>query len=423
LNYQLKHIASIVGATPSVKNDLTIEHLLLDSRRVYAPATSLFFALKGPRRDGHQFIPELYKRGVRAFIISEALDTTSFPEAAFLLVKDTLTALQELAAHHRKQFDIPVIGITGSNGKTIVKEWLYQLLNEDFNIVRSPKSYNSQIGVPLSVWQMNEQNTLAIFEAGISKPDEMEKLAKIIQPTIGVVTNIGEAHNEGFASSQQKINEKIRLLKGAQYAIFNVDNAELSKTINDWWEGETHATHKEPFKMIGWGEKKDAVFQITGIKKAISSTIIEGVYNKEKKAITIPFTDDASIENAITCCCVLFCLNIWDKIIAARMKQLQPINMRLELKKGINNCSVINDSYSADLSSLNIALNFLDNQSAGTKKVVVLSDFLQSGLADDELYQQITVALQNHAVNKIIGITRVFSNYRIVYPALPVFTI
>ena len=198
----MNHIASIIGSI-SVVAETAVEYLLLDSRKVYSPAASLFFALKGPRRDGHQFIPELYKKGVRNFVISEEQDVSVYPDANFIVVSDTLAALQQLAVYHRSRFDIPVIGITGSNGKTIVKEWLYQLLHEEYVIVRSPKSYNSQIGVPLSIWQMDEQYTLGIFEAGISQPGEMETLEKIIQPTIGVLTNIGEAHNEGFADNSR----------------------------------------------------------------------------------------------------------------------------------------------------------------------------------------------------------------------------
>ena len=375
MNYQLSHIASIVNAEEKIVSDTIIEHLLPDSRRVYSPATSLFFALKGPRRDGHQFISDLYKRGIRSFVVSETIDTGSFPEATFLLVKDTLAALQQLAAYHRRQFKIPVIGITGSNGKTIVKEWLYQLLHEDFNIVRSPKSYNSQTGVPLSVWQMNEQNTLAIFEAGISKPGEMEKLEKIIQPTIGVLTNIGEAHSEGFDSQTQKEEEKKKLFR----------NAKLPSPLN-----------------------------VIEINKKPASTIITACPDKnesKKNTIEIPFTDDASVQNAITCWQTLLSLQINPLVIQQRMKLLQPVNMRLELKKGINNCSVINDSYSADLSSLSIALDFLDSQSAGTKKSVILSDFLQSSLPDSELYKQIAFALQNHSVNKIIGVGEKISKF------------
>jgi Alr-MurF fusion protein len=367
LSYSIQHIAQIINAATTSNEETLIEHLLLDSRRVYAPSASIFFALKGLRRDGHQFIPELYKKGIRVFVISETIDAVVFPGAHFLLVKDTLAALQQLAAYHRKQFKIPVIGITGSNGKTIVKEWLYQLLNEDFNIVRSPKSYNSQIGVPLSVWQMNAQHSLGIFEAGISQPGEMEKLEKIIQPTIAIVTNIGEAHSEGFETKQQKLEEKNILLKNA---------------------------------------KQPAALTVTNINQDSSCTKIFATQPGDTEAISIdiPFTDDASVENALTCWRIMLMMEYSNEVIAQRMKQLLPVQMRLELKKGINNCSLINDSYSADLSSLNIALNFLDNQSAGTKKIVILSDFLQSGLQSEELYKQIAASLQNHGVNKVIGI-------------------
>ncbi|MEO7394224.1 MAG: Mur ligase family protein, partial [Chitinophagaceae bacterium] len=375
MNYQLNHIAEVVNANAPVFSKTTIEHLLLDSRRVYSPATSLFFALKGPRRNGHQFITELYKRGVKSFVVNEGIDAASFPEAVFLFVNDTLVALQQLASYHRQQFSIPVIGITGSNGKTMVKEWLYQLLHEDFNIVRSPKSYNSQIGVPLSVWQINEHNTLGIFEAGISRPGEMEKLEQIIQPNIGVLTNIGEPHSEGFESPMQKEEEKKKLFRKAIMP---------------------------------------AALKIISINKKVASTLIIAELDKpdpESMEIEIPFTDDASVQNAITCWSVLLHLNISAEVISGRMKLLQPVNMRLELKKGINNCSVINDSYSADLSSLGIALNFLYNQSAGTKKTVILSDFLQSGLPDSGLYKQIASALQNHSINKIIGIGEKISKF------------
>lgn len=367
LTYSLDHIAGIVGSVSKVA-DITIEYLVLDSRKIYSPAASLFFALKGPRRDGHQFIREVYKKGVRNFIVSDLIETIAYQEANFIFVKDTLEALRQLAAYHRRQFNIPVIGITGSNGKTIVKEWLYQLLHSDYNIVRSPKSYNSQIGVPLSVWQMNEQHTLGIFEAGISQPGEMEKLEKIIQPTIGVLTNIGEAHSEGFASVEQKEAEKRILFKNA----------------------------KEP-----------ATLDIVEIKKQADNTVIYAKKDKslaETISIEIPFTDDASVQNAITCWRVMLMMGYDDEVIRNRMKLLSPVNMRLELKKGINHCNIINDSYSADLSSLQIALNFLDQQSAGTKKTVILSDFLQSALKDEELYAFILENLKKHGVSHLIGI-------------------
>ena len=411
MSYSISHITRIISAESTIVSDTIIEHLLTDSRRTYSPASSLFFATKGIRRDGHQFIPDLYKRGVRNFVISRPILMADFPEANFLAVKDTIAALQQLAAYHRRQFNIPVIGITGSNGKTIVKEWLYQLLHPDYHIVRSPKSYNSQIGVPLSVWQMNKQHTLAIFEAGISQPGEMENLQKIIQPTIGLITNIGEAHSEGFANNEQKVTEKIKLFKEAAQVVFGYNNQLVLKSVQEWKNEKIPASDNEPFTLFGWGESEDAWLQITDLKKDTSSTSIIGFIGRQTQHIDIPFTDNASIENAVSCWCVLRILNISQPVIESRMKNLQPVNMRLELKKGINNCSVINDSYSADLSSLNIALNFLDNQTGSAKKVVVLSDFLQSGLEENELYRKIGRTLQNHSLYKIIGIGERISNF------------
>ena len=368
LNYSISHISRIINAQASIINDTSIEHLLSDSRKIYSSASSLFFCIKGPRRDGHQFIPELYKKGVRNFVISAPINSSDYPGANFMLVKDALEGLQQLAAHHRRQFRIPVIGITGSNGKTIVKEWLYQLLHEDYNIVRSPKSYNSQIGVPLSVWQMNEQHTLAIFEAGISQPGEMEKLERIIRPTIGILTNIGEAHSEGFSSVVQKEEQKRILFK----------NAVLPPLL-----------------------------EIIEIKKQTLCTVITARSDKSSSkliSIEIPFTDDASIQNAISCWQLMLMLGYDNAIVNNGMKLLMPVNMRLELKKGINHCTIINDSYSADLSSLEIALNFLDQQSGGINKTVILSDFLQSALPDEILYSQILANLKKHKINRLIGI-------------------
>jgi Alr-MurF fusion protein len=369
----MEHIARIVGSS-SKGDDTIIEHLVLDSRKIYSPATSLFFALQGARRDGHQFIAEVYKKGVRNFIVTRKQEQDTYPEATFILVNDSLAALQQLATWHRQQFNIPVIGITGSNGKTIVKEWLYQLLHPDYSIVRSPKSYNSQIGVPLSVWQMNEQNTLAIFEAGISRPGEMEKLEKIIQPTIGVLTNIGEAHSEGFDSIKQKEAEKRILFKNA----------------------------KQPPSL-----------EIVQVKRQAGSSLITAKKDKNSTltlSVEIPFTDDASIQNAITCWQVLLLLGYDNEIIKSRMLLLSPVNMRLELKKGINHCNIINDSYSADLSSLEIALNFLDQQQAGSGKTVILSEFLQSALKDETLYKLILESLKKHKVNRVIGIGEKITN-------------
>lgn len=325
-------------------------------------------------------------------MISETVDLAAYTGAAFLMVSDTLAALQALAAHHRGRFDIPVIGITGSNGKTVVKEWLYQLLHSDHRIVRSPKSYNSQLGVPLSVWNMKEGDTLAIFEAGISQPGEMEKLEKIIRPGIGILTNIGEAHNEGFKGKDQKLNEKLKLFAHSQLVIGR--DAEL---------GGRHHLFQDT-AMLTWGKATTSTLQVKTVSKEEDQTSITLCAGASEKTITIPFTDEASIENAVTCYLLLVQLGLQHDTIAARMKRLQPVNMRMELKKGINHCVLINDSYSADIHSLEMALNFLDQQSGHTRKTVILSDFLESAQNDDRLYSYIINDLRKHKVGRVIGI-------------------
>ena len=400
MKYTIEKIASIVnGELLSFHQNDNIEYLLFDSRKINAPATSLFFALKGPRRDGHLFISELYSLGIKNFIISEKINTSAYPQCNFIMVDDTLMSFQELAAYHRRQFDFPVIGITGSNGKTIVKEWLYQLLHEDHNIVRNPKSYNSQIGVPLSVWQMNEQHTLGIFEAGISQPGEMEKLETIIQPTIGILTNIGQPHSEGFNSFTEKALEKIKLFRHCQKIIYPKDNAAQLDL-----ETEDKKFFRADVVFYSWSNFSNAWLKITAIEKKIDHTIIKAQHKGKEIAIQIPFTDDASVENAITCWCTLLAMDLSNEVIAMRMQRLAPVNMRLELKKGINHCIVINDSYSADMSSLEIALDFLDQQSGAAKKTIIISDFLQAGLSDEALYYRIAHLLEQHHIDRLIGI-------------------
>ena len=366
--YKLTHIASVISARVHLDHEEEIEHLLTDSRRIYAPSHSLFFALKGERRNGHQFISEAYNTGLRNFVISEEVDPSVYPGANFLIVKNTLTALQELAAFHRNRFEIPVIGITGSNGKTVVKEWLYQLMHEDFSIVRSPRSYNSQLGVPLSVWLMNEQHQLAIFEAGISKKGEMENLERIIRPTIAVLTSLGEAHSEGFRSMVEKANEKRILFRNAQEPpLLKIDSIERAEEF-------TTLIAEDPDRPM--------------------ATI----------SIRIPFTDQASVDNALLCWRLMRMLGFDQKRIEERMEKLVAVNMRLELKKGINSCTLINDSYSADIDSLDIALNFHSQQTGEEKKTVILSDFLQSSASDGSLYQMVWDKLEKHRVSRLIAI-------------------
>ncbi|MGE5107343.1 MAG: bifunctional UDP-N-acetylmuramoyl-tripeptide:D-alanyl-D-alanine ligase/alanine racemase, partial [Sphingobacteriales bacterium] len=392
--YTISFVSEIIhGKFNRQGTDAVIEQLQIDSRKITHPANSLFFALVTLHRNGHAYIDEVYKKGVRNFVISESLTITRYPDANFISTENTLTALQNLATHHRKHFTIPVIGITGSNGKTIVKEWLNQLLEDRYNIVRSPKSYNSQIGVPLSVWQMHEGHELGIFEAGISQPGEMKNLQKIIQPTIGVFTNIGEAHQEGFKNIKEKVKEKVQLFQSAQQIIFCSDYEEISDAL-----------HNVSAKIFDWSRKKQAKLSIISIDKNASNTTITASYMGNEIKISIPFTDDASIENAITCWCVLLQLGIAQQLIQNKMRQLRPIGMRLEMKKAINNCTLINDSYSADLSSLQIALNFLTQQKQHTKRTVILTDFLQSGKTDKELYSSIAFELHRSDITRIIGI-------------------
>ena len=407
MNYSIEHISKVInGSFIHFHQNDSIEHLLTDSRKLIFPATTLFFALNGTRRNGNKFIDELYKKGARNFVVNDIINASQYPEANIISVENSLNALQQLAAYHRSLFDIPVIGITGSNGKTIVKEWLNQLLEDKFNIVRSPRSYNSQIGVPLSVWQMNETHELAIFEAGISEPEEMKRLQEIIKPTIGVFTNIGEAHAENFKNIEQKASEKIVLFKDAATIIYPSDSKIISHALTNLHQS---------VKLFGWGKNKDAQVVVTKIEKNTHHTIINLSNNNIEFSVTIPFADNASIENAITCICVLLYLKTPVEDIIKKMFLLSPIAMRLELKSGINNCSVINDSYSADLSSLKIALDFLEQQKQHAKKTVILSDILQSDKSSDALYKEVAQSLRQKKIDRLIAIGEKISDHKKIF--------
>jgi Alr-MurF fusion protein len=351
-----------------------MKYLLTDSRQLTSPYESIFFAIKGLHHDGHRYIDELYKKGVRHFVV-ETLPSPALPhDANVCQVPNTLVALQAMAQRHRETFSLPIIGITGSNGKTIVKEWLAQLLAKDYNIVRSPKSYNSQLGVPLSVWQINATHTLGIFEAGISQVGEMKKLASIIQPTIGIITNVGSAHNEGFANITQKIREKLLLFIHAKTLIFCKDHTNIAHEI------ETFLKPLNPsLQVIGW----------------------------EKTALSLPSTsqvNEATLENIGHCLALMQWLGISQTEGYQRIQSLRPLAMRLELKEGINGCYLIDDSYNNDLGGLNIALNFLQNQHQRKHKVLILSDILQSGMDEASLYAHIAQLIKDKGVNQFIGI-------------------
>jgi alanine racemase len=378
-----------------------IKHLLTDSRKITDAKNSVFFTLKGTR-DAHQYIVALNKLGVNTFILTDlAFDPKPYPKANFLWVNDATTAMQQITAVHREKFNYPVIAITGSNGKTIVKEWLYQLLAPDYDIVRSPKSYNSQIGVPLSVWQMSDDYNLGIFEAGISTVGEMQNLEYVIKPDIGVLTNIATAHDEGFESREQKLKEKLLLFENAKTVITNSQYAENLSADK---------------KVFTWSVSENADLKVESIDHENSETIIDAIYKDSKVSIAIPFTNQVSIENAIICWATLLSLTVKQEVIAKRMEKLLPVKMRLELKNGINQCAIIDDSYNSDFSSLDIALDFLNQQNQHPKKTLILSDIHQSGKSAEELYQNIANLIENKGVNQFIGIGPELNLYKNLFP-------
>ena len=388
--------------------ECTIEHCLTDSRQVSFMDTTLFVALETNTGSGHKYVEDLYKQGVKNFLISIWDKKYESFSANFFLVDNTLKALQALAMYHRDNFKshaelfrFPIIGVTGSNGKTIVKEWLYQLIKDKFNCCRSPKSYNSQIGVPLSVLNLNESHNLGIFEAGISQTGEMERLAMIIKPKIGIITNIGNAHNAGFKSQEEKIEEKIKLFYAADTVI-----CPNKYGIEKYFE-------KKLTQLITWGiNDEKAVINVSKTTNGASSTL-SFQYNNRSYEYKIPFTDDASVENALNAiiCCVF--LSISD----LNTEALEPVAMRLELKQGINNCTLINDSYNSDLGGLAIAIDFLNSQSKNTSlsKTLILSDIAQTGTDDKSLYTAVADLIKEKGINRFIGVGEI-SSYKNLFP-------
>ncbi|MCW3087829.1 MAG: bifunctional UDP-N-acetylmuramoyl-tripeptide:D-alanyl-D-alanine ligase/alanine racemase, partial [Sediminibacterium sp.] len=412
--YSIQNIAEITGAEASFVNEgALIEYLLIDSRKIVFPQTSLFFAISGPRRDGHQFLKEVYDRGVRNFIVRE--DPGGLEGANILQVPDVLTALQGLAARHRAKFSIPVIGVTGSNGKTIVKEWLYQLLQQDHNIVRSPRSYNSQIGVPLSIWQMSAQHTLGIFEAGISTVDEMQRLARVIQPTAGIFTNLAEAHREGFENNRQKALEKAMLFKHVQALVF-CKEALLPSLAPDTVDQVLFAPGTGFFS---WSRETEATLRILAEEKNPKQTKVTARFAGNSIVTTIPFTDRVSVDNAITCWCVLLQMQYSQPVINERMLKLEAVDMRMQLKKGINNCYLLNDSYSNDTASLDLAVDHLQQQAGTQRTTLILSDILQSGQDEEILYHDIAEQLAVRGINRLIGIGPAISRQAAIFTAIP----
>lgn len=396
MNISIQNIVKIIASEfPEAKSSDRIEHISIDSRSLENSKKTLFFALKGPNNDGHKHIKELISNGVCYFVVQKIPEGVA-NKAHFLVVENTLAALQKLAAHYRQTFKFPIIGITGSNGKTIVKEWLNFLINPEYNVIRSPKSYNSQVGVPLSLFAINESNNFGIFEAGVSKPNEMQHLQKMIQPTIGILTNIGPAHDEGFKNWDEKLQEKLKLFENTEILIcnseLNVQNFKNPKTSLFTWSSSL--TPKS-------GSKADVLIS----KKSVSNeTILNIEHKNEKFEVGIPFKDEASIENAIHCLMTLLYLKYDIKTIQDRMPQLFSVEMRLQLKAGINNTTIIDDSYSSDFQSLKIALDFLENQKQHQKKTLILSDIFQSKLENKVLYEKVIELVTANKIDRFIGI-------------------
>ena len=400
--YSLEKVTALIGARRFGNAEARIDWLLTDSRSLAFPETTLFFALRTPVGDGHKYIPDLYRRGVRNFVVGTVPDNyeTDYPDANFLRVLSPLKALQRLAERHREEYVLPVIGITGSNGKTVVKEWIYQLLMLSMNVTRSPRSYNSQVGVPLSVWLLDERSRIGVFEAGISQPGEMQALRAIIQPTIGVMTNIGPAHQENFSTIQEKCHEKLLLFKDAKVLIYNADEPVVAESVQDFGFGG---------QLFGWSRKdENATVFVRAIEPTEDGkTRIAYFFNGTAAEYTLPFADEASIQNSITALCVCLYLGLTPADIARRMALLEPVAMRLEVVQGVRGCTLINDAYNSDAAALDIALDFMNRRAkeqAAKGRTLILSDIFQTGIPAEELYAKVADMLKSRGVERLIGV-------------------
>lgn len=396
-------VLQITGGKLNRDFDLSfpVEQIITDSRNFFGGNGSLFIALKGPHFNGHHFIHDVIQKGGKLFLISDELQLNE-SGLAVIRVNDTLKAMQQLAAYKRSLFHYPVIAVTGSNGKTIVKEWLSQLLHQDYKIVRSPKSFNSQVGVSLSVWNMDSSHTLGIFEAGISRPGEMKKLEEIIHPTLGVFTNLGSAHDANFVDRRQKALEKLQLFSKVERLIYCKDNEIVHELVE---QSDLAAKGK----VFTWSKKSNADLLITRITRNLGKTVIQAIYKNNFISVIIPFTDEASVDNAITCWCVMLCLGVEENAAEERMLNLMPVAMRLEIRHGINHCYIINDTYNSDWESFYIAIEYLKKQSQQEKKVIILSDFAEATKAEGELYADVARLLAQAGVNKIFAIGKSIS--------------
>lgn len=398
--YSIEKITTLIGARRYGSANGNIRWILTDSRSVCFPEETLFFAIRSERNDGHKYIADLYRRGVRNFVVDELPEgySEAYADANFLKVPHPVEALQRLAERHRDEFDIPIVGITGSNGKTVVKEWLYQLLSPGMVVTRSPRSYNSQIGVPLSVWLLDERSQIGVFEAGISQKGEMQALRAIIQPTIGVLTNLGTAHQENFSSMEEKCLEKLKLFHDTKAIVYPWDDKTVRSCIARYdYKGE----------QLAWSMKDPAAkMYVKSVEKNGTSTTISYVFDGNEGRYTLPFIDDASVANSVICAAIALHLGLTTEQIAGRMPDIEPVAMRLEVKEGQHGCTLINDSYNSDINSLDIALDFMSRRPdhAGRKRTLILSDIYQSGKSGEALYREVSDLARTRGVQKFIGI-------------------
>lgn len=390
--------ADIIGNNKSEYIDIT--NISVDSRSLQNDQYTLFFALKGGNHDGHNYIDELIAKGVRYIVISDGERVSAIPGIFFFKVENTLEALQQSATFHRDSFDLSVIGITGSKGKTVVKEWLNYLLSEDYKVIKSPKSYNSQTGVPLSIFGIEEKHNLGIFEVGISTVGEMDKLVNVVKPSIGIFTAITEEHGEGFTSLEEKVSEKMKLFKDAEVVI-----CEQTPLLLKYISAVT--------SVYTWS-MTDASANVYG--QVSNSSLIITVNQTRSATIELPFTDDTSVRNIMTCISTMIYLGYTTEKIASRLKGLYPVELRMQVKNGVNNCTIIDDAYNADYQSLSIALDFLEKHKVNKSKTVILSDMFKSGYEVEEIYAQLRELLVANQITRIIGIGEHISNYLIGMP-------
>jgi len=405
MQYQLSEIASVINGKAKINTEIRITHVFIDSRSILPTTDCLFFAISGKNNDGHKYINELINKGINSFVVEKIPENITLSEKLnFIIVENSLAAFQQFAAWHRAQFNIPIVGITGSNGKTIIKEWLFYVLDGIKSIARNPKSYNSQVGVPLSAILLEKHHEMGIFEAGISMPGEMQHLQNILKPEIGIFTNIGDAHQENFTDKEQKINEKLKLFTNSKMLIYCSDYKEIESIIKS--KNQLKNTN-----FFTWSVNGNADLNIEHVQTSRNSTTITGNYKNEKISVKIPFTDKASVENAIQVWAFLLANELFSNETASKFESLPAIGMRLELMQGTNNCSVINDSYNSDLNSIKIALDFLKRQNQHSKKCLIISDILQSGEPDQQLYTQLSTLVKNSGIQKMIGIGKRISSY------------